>query len=121
LTVGGWRAFAAVNVALAVAIGAFGAHGLRGRVPEAAIETLRTGQAYHLTMSVALLACAHFVGAWRSVLAAGILVFAGSLYALALSGVRVWGAVTPVGGALMIAAWLWLAVGQAKHKSGETG
>jgi uncharacterized membrane protein YgdD (TMEM256/DUF423 family) len=98
---------AALSGALAVAAGAFGAHGASGQ----AAEWLRTGGQYQLLHAVAALAAVQF-GArgpgWMFV--AGGAVFAGTLYLMALGLPRWLGAVTPIGGTLLILGWLWLAV-----------
>ena len=98
-----------------VALGAFGAHGLRGRVAPELIEVWKTGVLYHLIHSVALLAVA-LAGeriAWRRPVAAlftaGIVIFSGSLYVLTLTGVGWLGAVTPLGGVAFLAGWAALA------------
>ena len=97
---------AALSGALAVAAGAFGAHG----ASERAAELLRTGGQYQLVHAVAALVALQ-LGArgpgWLFV--GGAALFAGSLYALALGGPRWLGPVTPLGGLAMIAGWLWLA------------
>jgi uncharacterized membrane protein YgdD (TMEM256/DUF423 family) len=100
----------------AVALGAFGAHGLRGRLSPAMLEVYRTGALYHLVHAVAALAVALAADKLRrgrlilTLFTAGIVVFAGSLYALALSGVAALGAVTPLGGLLLLAAWALVAL-----------
>jgi uncharacterized membrane protein YgdD (TMEM256/DUF423 family) len=98
--------FAALSGALAIAAGAFGAHG----ASERAAELLRTGGQYQLIHAVAALVALQ-MGArgpgWLMV--AGAAVFAGSLYALAEGAPRWLGAVTPVGGVAMIGGWVWLA------------
>jgi uncharacterized membrane protein YgdD (TMEM256/DUF423 family) len=94
---------AALSAALAIGAGAFGAHMFGGR--EA--ELLRTGGMYQLVHAVATVALYPRRQAW--VLLAGAAVFAVSLYALALGAPRFAGAITPVGGAMMIVGWLWLA------------
>lgn len=97
---------AALSGAMAIAAGAFGAHG----TTERAAELLRTGGQYQLVHAVAALV-ALSLGArgpgWLFV--AGAALFAGSLYGLALGGPRWLGPVTPVGGVLMMAGWVWLA------------
>src|SRR5690606_38081768 len=108
---------AALAGATGVALGAFGAHALKAIVEPAALETWRTAVLYHLVHALALLAVAL---AWPvlpqralrlagALMLAGILLFSGSLYLLVLTGVRVLGAITPVGGAAFIAAWALLA------------
>lgn len=99
----------------AVAIGAFGAHGLRGRLSPAMLEIYRTGALYHLVHAVAVLAIALAGERLRrgrlilTLFTAGIVVFAGSLYALALTGIGALGAVTPLGGLLLLAGWALVA------------
>lgn len=97
---------AAVSAAIAIAAGAFGAHRFAGK--EA--EWLRTGGVYQLVHAVAVIALARWATPgplWA--LLGGATLFALTLYAMAFGAPRGLGAVTPVGGALMIAAWLWLA------------
>ena len=98
--------FAALSGALAIGAGAFGAHG----APEGARELLKTGGQYQLVHAVAALVALSLGArgpAWLFVVGAAL--FAGSLYALAEGAPKPLGAVTPVGGLLMIAGWLWLA------------
>ncbi|GAA4213924.1 hypothetical protein GCM10022253_05810 [Sphingomonas endophytica] len=97
---------AALSGAIAVAAGAFGAHGASG----AAVEWLKTGAHYQLVHALAALVAMRLDArgpAWLFL--AGGAVFAGTLYLMALGLPRWLGAVTPIGGALLIAAWLWLA------------
>lgn len=104
-----------------VALGAFGAHALRARISAEMLEVYRTGVLYHLIHAVALLGVAGFADRLRrptltvALFAGGVLVFSGSLYALAVSGARTWGAVTPFGGVALIAGWLSLASGLGKR------
>lgn len=103
------NAIAALSAALAIAAGAFGAHG--AATPQAA-EWLRTGGLYQLIHAVAALAIVGSAGrgpAW--LLLGGAALFAGTLYVMAFGGPRWLGAVTPIGGTLMIAGWLWAAWG----------
>lgn len=101
----------------AVGAGAFGAHALKARIPPDLLTVFETGVRYHLTHALALFAVAWAHTQWpgRSVRAsgwlfvAGIVLFSGSLYLLALTGVRSFGAITPVGGLLLLAGWLTLA------------
>ena len=111
-------ALGAINAFLAVAAGAFGAHGLKKRLDADLLAVFETGARYHMFHALGLFACAWLIGrgvtaarpaAW--LMLAGIVLFSGSLYALALSGVRVLGAVTPVGGLCFLAAWAALAYG----------
>lgn len=99
----------------AVALGAFGAHGLRGRLTPPLLEIYRTGALYHLIHAVAALAVAlggdrlRRGGLILGLFTTGVVVFSGSLYALALSGVPALGAVTPLGGLMLLAAWALVA------------
>ena len=98
---------------LAVAIGAFGAHALRGRLSDVRMANLRTGTDYQLwhALAIGLAAFAHarwgsgsaLVAGWA--FAAGVVLFSGSLYVLALTDRRAWGAVTPIGGVALLAGW----------------
>jgi uncharacterized membrane protein YgdD (TMEM256/DUF423 family) len=97
---------AALSGALAVGAGAFGAHGATGQ----AAEWLRTGGQYQLLHAVAALVALRLEArgpGWLFV--AGAALFAGTLYLMALGAPRWLGAVTPIGGVLLIAGWLWLA------------
>lgn len=103
--------------ATGVGCGAFGAHALRPRLLELGrLETWQTAVHYHLVHALALLALAAFTrshasraAAWVAVLwAAGIVLFSGSLYWLALGGPRWLGPVTPLGGVAFLAGWLSL-------------
>jgi uncharacterized membrane protein YgdD (TMEM256/DUF423 family) len=100
--------------ALAVATGAFGAHALKHILTPDALAVWNTGAHYHLIHAVLLVVLALQGGtdrgldrAW-SMLLAGIVLFSGSLYVLAWSGIRILGAITPFGGLLLIAGWLQL-------------
>lgn len=100
------QVLAALSAALAIGAGAFGAHAFTGK--EA--EWLRTGGFYQLIHAVAVLALARQVApAPLWVLLSGAALFAFTLYAMALGGPRWLGAVTPIGGTLMIAGWLLIA------------
>jgi len=111
-----WMVVAAIYGAVAVIAGAFGAHGLREILPAEKIASWNTAAQYHLLHSVALLALGVYAATTgRSValpgtlFAAGVLLFSGSIYALLLAPSQRWlGPVTPIGGVLMIAAWLTL-------------
>ena len=109
----------AVSAALAVALGAFAAHGLRARLSPEALQIFETGARYHMYHALALLAVAWAVPRWPGtavsvagwLFIAGTLLFSGSLYLLAITGVRMLGAITPVGGFAFILGWLALAWG----------
>ena len=104
-----WLALAALNGLMAVCAGAFGAHG----VGDPQVKGwLQTGAQYQLVHAAAALACfsllrvmARQAGIAGWLFGVGGLVFGGSLYLLALTGVKLWGAVTPLGGLLMIIGW----------------
>lgn len=106
-----------VSAAVAVALGAFGAHGLRSRLVPDMLTTFEIGVRYQMYHALALLGVGLALSRWPSsamtvagwLFIAGTLVFSGSLYALSLSGQRWLGAVTPLGGAAFIAGWLVLA------------
>jgi len=111
---------ASLLMALAVALGAFGAHALKARVAPDMLAIWQTGVTYHAWHALALLAlgllllhapenAALRIAAWLFV--AGIVLFAGSLYLLALGAPRIVGAITPLGGTAFIAGWIVVAVG----------
>ena len=111
--------FAAGSGALAVALGAFGAHALRNALDAAALQTWHTAVEYQFWHTLALLAAALSPPSrWRSAcaiaLALGIVAFCGSLYALALGAPRALGVITPLGGACLIAGWIGLAAGLSR-------
>lgn len=97
---------AALSAALAVAAGAFGAHAAAG---EQQAEWLRTGGLYQLVHAVAGLAIMGVARGPALVLLAGSALFAVTLYAMALGAPRWLGAITPIGGTLLIGGWLWAA------------
>lgn len=108
-----WWQIAGIVGALGVALGAFGAHGLEGRVEDPhLIEVWHTGARYHMFHALALLGVAAHPGqpSWAGWLfVAGIVLFSGSLYLMTLTDVRMLGAITPIGGLCFIAGWLTLA------------
>jgi len=100
---------------LGVALGAFGAHALKAKVPAELLTVWHTGVLYHLIHAVVLLALALFAKAtgadirWGARLfVAGILLFSGSLYAMTLTGIRPLGAITPLGGLAFLGGWGWM-------------
>ncbi len=103
---------------LAVMTGAFAAHALEDRLSADDLDTWHTAARYHFYHAVALLAVAYAAGRWGGALTtasgwlfvAGILLFSGSLYALSTSGLRVLGAITPLGGLCFMLGWLLLLV-----------
>ena len=122
-----WSAVGAILLALAVMIGAFGAHALQGRLDAYSKGVYETGVMYHFFHALGLLVVSFLprIGALSAprtawicaLLLTGVMLFSGSLYALAISGVKMLGAVTPFGGLAFIAAWVllayWLLAGNA--------
>lgn len=117
-----FRATAAL-LFLGVALGAFGAHGLRARFDVNGLGAVwETAVLYHLVHGAALLTLATLRpvprGPW-ALLAAGVLVFSGSLYLLAFTGARWLGAITPIGGVCFLAGWAWLALAKGGRTTQE--
>ncbi len=118
----GLIAVGALLAALAVVLGAFGAHGLEQRLSERALTTWHTAVQYHFIHALALLLLAalwsHLASAWALAsavaLVVGVLLFSGSLYALALGAPRVLGAVAPLGGTAFILGWIGLAIAASR-------
>ena len=111
-------ALGALNAAIAVAAGAFAVHGLRDRLAARALEVFETGARYHMYHAVAMVLAGLLVATRGAaptsstagwLFQAGIVLFSGSLYALALTGTKGLGAITPLGGIAFLAGWLWLA------------
>ena len=111
-----WISIAALNLAIAVALGAFGAHGLKAIVSPQQLEWWQIATLYWFIHGLGLLLVGILIRlnyatqttAW--LLQIGVIIFAGSLYAMTLGAPRWFGAITPIGGVLMIAGWLWLAI-----------
>ena len=113
-----WSAIGAITLAAAVATGAFGAHGLRDRLDAYSLGIWEKAVFYHFVHAMGLLVVPLFASTsvlttsaisrvcW--LLLIGILLFSGSLYALAITGVRTLGAVTPIGGTAFIVGWVML-------------
>jgi uncharacterized membrane protein YgdD (TMEM256/DUF423 family) len=114
-----WSAIGAVFLALAVILGAFGAHGLKDKLDAYSMGVWEKAVFYHFIHAMGILVASLLprtgtfpTGSASNVawlLAAGILIFSGSLYLLAVTGVHTLGAITPIGGVCFIAAWLLLA------------
>ncbi|TKH43507.1 DUF423 domain-containing protein [Paenibacillus terrae] len=114
-----WIIVGSIMMLLAVAIGAFGAHIVKTRIDADALAVYETGVKYHMIHAVGLLIIALAAGQWGAsarlkwaarLLFMGIILFSGSLYVLSLTGIRVLGAITPLGGVCFIAGWLLLAL-----------
>jgi len=111
-----WAMAGAANAFLAVAAGAFGAHGLRSRVSERMLEVFETGARYQMFHALGLLAVAWLASQREGVanaaggaMLAGVVLFSGSLYAMALTGVTKLGMVTPLGGVGFLVGWVLFA------------
>lgn len=110
-------ALGALAAFLAVAAGAFGAHALEARVEPDRIETFKLGAQYQMYHALGLLAVAWATTRWPGALTTsagwlfvvGIVVFAGTLYAIGLGGPRWLGAITPIGGTAFLLGWVFLA------------
>jgi uncharacterized membrane protein YgdD (TMEM256/DUF423 family) len=109
---------AAIALATAVALGAFGAHAIKGRLANESFAVYQTAVQYHFWHALGLLGVAILLTQWPTahalawsawLLIAGLFFFCGSLYALALTGASWLGALTPIGGAAFIGAWVILA------------
>lgn len=102
----------AVLAALGVAFGAFGAHALRGRLDPQMLANFETGVRYQMYAALALMVLGTQLGQTRApaLLIAGAVIFSGTLYVLSLTGVRWLGAITPIGGLLLIAGLVLAAV-----------
>jgi uncharacterized membrane protein YgdD (TMEM256/DUF423 family) len=106
-----------INMFVAVAAGAFGAHGLKKILSAELLAVWQTAVTYQIAHALGLLAIALLMPRLRSgpakwagiLMLAGIVIFSGSLYALALTGIRALGAITPVGGAAFLLSWALLA------------
>lgn len=124
-----WLSIGSILMALAVGLGAFAAHGLKTRLSEYALEIFGKANFYHFNHAlgiilVVLISQTGFIAAGLAervclMLGIGIIIFSGSLYALAITDIKWLGAVTPIGGSLFIAAWIVLALGGAGYFSGR--
>ena len=109
----------AILLALAVILGAFGAHGLRGRLDDYSMSVYEKAVFYHFVHALGILVVsilprtgtfsASAAGTVCAILLAGVVIFSGSLYLLAVTGNRMLGAITPIGGLAFIVGWLLLA------------
>ena len=114
-----WPGTGAIAMGLAVMLGAFGAHALRGRLDSYSLGVYEKAVFYHFIHAIGLLVVASMpkAGLLNAVAAdricwlliAGILIFSGSLYTLSITGIRTLGAITPLGGIAFILAWFLLA------------
>ena len=119
-----WLLVAAVNGLLAVAAGAFGAHGLQARIDAHALQVFETGARYHMYHALAIGLAAFAIRdaaegpatAAAGFFLAGILLFSGSLYLLALTGTKLLGIITPFGGVCFLIGWGCLAFAATRLK-----
>jgi len=106
-------AIGALNGLISVAAGAFGAHALRDRLEPRALEIFETAARYQMYHALAIVLCGVLAvrgaNAAGWVFQAGIVIFSGSLYALALTGTKGLGAITPIGGLAFLIGWALLA------------
>jgi uncharacterized membrane protein YgdD (TMEM256/DUF423 family) len=113
----------AINAFLSVALGAFGAHALEGKISQKYIDTWNTGVLYQMFHSIGILIIGVLMGniaassllnwsGWLMLI--GIVLFSGSLYILSLSGIKVLGAITPLGGVAFLIAWVLLIITAVK-------
>lgn len=111
-----------------VALGAFGAHALKARLAADMLAVYQTGVQYHLAHAIGIVLVGILVqmvpaskwlpmAAWT--MTAGIIIFSGSLYLLSVTGLRMLGAVTPLGGIAFLAAWLMVAIGVVKANAAK--
>ena len=115
-----------INTAIAVVLGAFGAHALKNRLTVEMLEIFETGVRYHFYHALGLLVAGMIAihlpesiylkwSGW--LMLAGIIVFSGSLYILSISGARWLGAITPVGGVSFIASWILFTIAVLRSTS----
>ncbi|MCR2821315.1 DUF423 domain-containing protein [Lederbergia panacisoli] len=114
----------AINAFLAVALGAFGAHGLEGKLEPKYLEVWKTGVTYQMFHALGLIAIG-IIGrnipvssllSWSGwTMLIGIVLFSGSLYILSTSGIKILGAITPLGGVAFLVSWVLLIIFAVKH------
>ncbi|MDQ0417768.1 uncharacterized membrane protein YgdD (TMEM256/DUF423 family) [Croceifilum oryzae] len=115
-----------INMALSIALGAFGAHGLKGKVAEKMIANWNTGAHYHMIHALGMLIVGILLSKVQNsgmlttsgwLMLVGVVLFSGSLYVMAVTGVTKLGAITPIGGLAFIVAWVLMAVVACKQFS----
>lgn len=117
-----WLILASIFAGSAVILGAFAAHGLRGKLTERALEVFHTGVQYQFYHALGILALAllteRLSSSWLTIAgyswALGIVLFSGSLYLLAITGIKWFGPITPLGGVLFILGWVSLLMAAVK-------
>ncbi|GGN92140.1 DUF423 domain-containing protein [Saccharibacillus kuerlensis] len=117
---------ACIMAMIAVGLGAFGSHILGAKIGEESMKTFQTGIQYHFVHALAMLIAAIGIGVWGEsrqliwaawLFLAGILMFSGSLYLLSTTGLRIFGPITPLGGAAFIAGWILFALGAGRRSA----
>ncbi|MBO0998872.1 DUF423 domain-containing protein [Bacillus sp. SD075] len=115
--------FGALNGFIAVALGAFGAHGLEGKIPDKYLETWQTAVQYQMFHAVGLLVLGLLAGKISSplinwsgwLMLIGIILFSGSLFVLSVTQIKVLGAITPLGGVSFLVAWVLMIIAAYKY------
>ncbi|GGE23635.1 UPF0382 membrane protein YwdK [Marinithermofilum abyssi] len=119
-----WIVLGAVNMFLSIALGAFGAHGLDGKISERMLANWQTGSHYHMAHALGLLFIGLLAERWGAsslvttggwLILAGIILFSGSLYVMALTNVTKLGIITPFGGLAFLAGWACVALAAMKQ------
>ncbi|MEK5521237.1 hypothetical protein B5V89_11560 [Heyndrickxia sporothermodurans] len=114
----------AINAFLAVALGAFGAHGLEDKLEPKYLDIWKTGVTYQMFHALGILAIGILAGyiqgsslmTWSGwLMFIGIILFSGSLYVLSVTKIGILGAITPIGGVAFLAAWILVVVAAVKH------
>ncbi|MEY2196709.1 DUF423 domain-containing protein [Neobacillus sp. BF23-41] len=115
----------AINAFIAVALGAFGAHGLKDKLDAHYLDIWKTGVTYQMFHAIGILIIGLLISkvaasspqfTWSGwLMLAGIIFFSGSLYVLSLTKIGILGAITPIGGVCFLAAWILMVVGAVKH------
>ncbi|QWU06570.1 DUF423 domain-containing protein [Heyndrickxia coagulans] len=115
--------FGALNACISVALGAFGAHGLKGIMDQKYLDIWETGVRYEMYHALGLIAIGILSGILKSsallswsgwLMLIGIVLFSGSLYVLSLTKISVLGAITPIGGVAFLASWILLGIAAVK-------
>lgn len=108
-----------INMLIAVGLGAFGAHGLQPKLSERMFEIYQTGVQYHMIHAVGILIIASLADRFTNpvmltwagwAMFVGIIFFSGSLYILSISGIKILGAITPIGGVFFMVGWLLIVI-----------
>ncbi|MGE7906251.1 DUF423 domain-containing protein [Peribacillus sp. NPDC094092] len=113
----------ALNGFIAVALGAFGAHGLEGKIPDKYLETWQTAVQYQMFHAVGLLVIGLLAGKVSSplinwsgwLMLIGIILFSGSLFVLSVTQIKILGAITPLGGVSFLVAWVLMIIAAYKY------